>query len=108
MFLRAPAYITFTASLYSVGARRDQEGPGHFYDLTFLVKSVSQCEYYFMPYCDIAEIERPDKVLVTVSDSSLLCINSPHLPPHHFKECQNQPPVTTDNCPARDQAGLTS
>ena len=61
-----------------------------------------------MPYCDIAEIQGPDYVLVTVSDHSLLCINSLDLPPHHFKECQNQPPVTTDNCPARDQAGLTS
>ena len=79
----------------SVGSRWDQEGPGGpFLWFDIPSKISSQCEDYFMPYWDIAQIAG---AVLRVSDCAGLysvVYHSPHLPPHHFQECQNQPPVT--------------
>ena len=69
----------------SVGARRDQEGPGHFYDLTFLVKSVPSVRIIL---CHIEILHRyrgPYYVLVTVPDYTLLCITLHICPPTIFR-----------------------
>ena len=87
-------YCLFIQSC-SVGSRWDQEGPGGpFLWFDIPSKISSQCEDYFMPYWDIAQI--PGAVLRVSDCAGLYSVvyHSPHLPPHHFQECQNQPPVT--------------
>ena len=64
---------------------RDQEGPGSFYDLTFLVKSVPSVRIIL---CHIAILHRyrgPYYVLVTVPDYTLLCITLHICPPTIFR-----------------------
>ena len=69
-------------------SRRDQEGPGHFYDLTFLVKSVPSVRIIL---CRIAILHRYGTQRVCCA------LSLAESAPHHLKECPSHVTVRCDD-----------